>query len=301
MWLDRAMPTNPAHLLLTIPSPAGPPPDVGGWYHHEIIEPGKQPLLLLLAALICTFLVIRLSTRMIRRQVRWWPGNIIYGDVHVHHVVIGTCAMVASGIGGFAANGASPTLELCAVLFGMGTGLVLDEFALIFHLQDVYWAEAGRKSIDAVILATVTTFLLLLGFSPLGLNQIEGSHALLRWLFVGYALVALALSTVCFLKGKMWTGVLGMLAPPVTLPIAFIGPIVITGPLALPIVLIGAVRLAKPSSPWARWCYPSASKRMARSLARAQRHHCRWTIRKHRLWDLIGGAPYPAEVWESPR
>ena len=29
--------------------------------------------------------------------------------------------------------------------FGIGAGLTLDEFALWLHLEDVYWAEEGRR------------------------------------------------------------------------------------------------------------------------------------------------------------
>jgi hypothetical protein len=36
------------------------------------------------------------------------------------------------------------------VLFGLGAGLTLDEFALLLDLGDVYWAKEGRSSIDAV-------------------------------------------------------------------------------------------------------------------------------------------------------
>ena len=39
------------------------------------------------------------------------------------------------------------------MLFGIGTGLTLDEFALWLNLKDVYWEKEGRKSIDAVIIA----------------------------------------------------------------------------------------------------------------------------------------------------
>ncbi|HKF80295.1 MAG TPA: hypothetical protein VKB17_05670, partial [Thermoleophilaceae bacterium] len=43
--------------------------------------------------------------------------------------------------------------ETIAVLFGVGLGLTLDEFALWLNLQDVYWSPKGRESIDAVIVA----------------------------------------------------------------------------------------------------------------------------------------------------
>ena len=40
-----------------------------------------------------------------------------------------------------------------AIFFGIGAALVLDEFALILHLEDVYWTEDGRTSVDAVFVA----------------------------------------------------------------------------------------------------------------------------------------------------
>ena len=45
---------------------------------------------------------------------------------------------------------------------------MLDEFALILHLRDVYWPEEGRTSVDAVFVAIAVTGLLLLGLRPLG-------------------------------------------------------------------------------------------------------------------------------------
>jgi hypothetical protein len=39
-----------------------------------------------------------------------------------------------------------------AIPFGIGGALVLDEFALLLNLQDVYWAKEGRQSLDAVVL-----------------------------------------------------------------------------------------------------------------------------------------------------
>jgi hypothetical protein len=37
-----------------------------------------------------------------------------------------------------------------SVGYGVGAALTLDEFALWLNLEDVYWAHAGRLSIDAV-------------------------------------------------------------------------------------------------------------------------------------------------------
>lgn len=42
--------------------------------------------------------------------------------------------------------------RLTAVLYGAGSALTLDEFALWLNLQDDYWTQQGRESIDAVVL-----------------------------------------------------------------------------------------------------------------------------------------------------
>src|SRR5579884_2939683 len=116
-------------------------------YRLRIVVPGREPLFLLLLGLVGSFVFIRFSVRMIRRGVRWWPGNITPGGLHIHHVVFGQVLMLVGGIGSFALRGdAALPREVLAVLFGVGCGLVLDEFALVLHLEDVYWSEEGRKS-----------------------------------------------------------------------------------------------------------------------------------------------------------
>ncbi len=84
--------------------------------------------------------------------------NVSVGGVHVHHLVWGILllltvsylwlAQVGTGVG-------SPgrwASRLTALLYGMGSALTLDEFALWLRLQDVYWTREGRSSIDAVVL-----------------------------------------------------------------------------------------------------------------------------------------------------
>ena len=57
-------------------------------------------------------------------------------------------------------------VELLAIAFGIGAALVLDEFALVLRLADVYWEPEGRESIDAVVLAggIAVQYVLGLGF-----------------------------------------------------------------------------------------------------------------------------------------
>lgn len=68
-----------------------------------------------------------------------------------------------------------PWAEIETALFGIGTALVLAEFALILYLKDAYWSEEGRLSVDAVVDAVVVGAavcgLLLLGAAPFGVND----------------------------------------------------------------------------------------------------------------------------------
>ncbi|MCD0482463.1 hypothetical protein LO771_08620 [Streptacidiphilus sp. ASG 303] len=234
-------------------------------YRHHILEQGKEPLFLLLVGFIGSFLFIRFSVRMIRRGVRWWPGNVTPGGLHIHHVVFGLGFLLAGGFGVFTTGGAR--LGLFGLLFGIGCGLVLDEFALLLHLEDVYWSEQGRKSVDAVIIGILVTGLLLTGYVPLGVVPGEST----RWGLVAGLSVNALLSVVTLVKGKVWTGLLGILVPGLS--------------------LVGAVRLARPASPWARWRYRTRPRRAARAERRERRLHRRADLARTRLFDLIAGAP----------
>lgn len=242
------------------------------FYHRVIVEPGKQPLFLLLITFVVTFLFIRFSVRMIRAEVSWWPGNVSAGDTHVHHVVFGVVFMLLAGIGAFTpVAGDSPWWEILAMVFGMGAALVLDEFALILHLRDVYWSEEGRKSVDAVILGAAVTGLLILGALPFGVNGLSFRQSAALWELVAILVLNIAAVGVTFLKGRFWLGVLGVFVPL--------------------FALVGALRVSKPTSPWARWHYPAGSKKAARAQRRLEHHDARWTKLKIRIFDAIAGRP----------
>ncbi|ABL05684.1 conserved hypothetical membrane protein [Mycobacterium ulcerans Agy99] len=118
--------------------------------------------------------------------------------------------------------------------FGIGAALVLDEYALILHLSDVYWEEDGRTSVDAVFAAVAVAGLLTLGLHPLMFFPTiwSGSDSVLpRAVVVGGLVLTLPLATVVLIKGKVWTGLLGMF-------------IVV-------LLVIGAIRLSRPHAPWA--------------------------------------------------
>jgi hypothetical protein len=57
------------------------------------------------------------------------------------------------------------------------------------------------------------------------------------------------------------------------------------------VALFGAVRLARPGSPWARRFYRKRPKARARARLRSFRHARRWDRPRRKFQDLIGGAP----------
>lgn len=247
------------------------------WLEHGVVEHGRLPLLCFLLGLLVGFLLIRLSVRMIRADVKWWPGNITPGGQHIHHVVFGIVLMLLAGIGLIAVyvDGSQTIGAVLAAIFGSGAALVLDEFALIFYLRDVYWSEQGRTSVDAVFAAVAFTGLLLLGFHPLELLSPADFRAdpdpWVRGALAVLAVLNLGLCVVVLLKGKIWTGLIGLFV--------------------LPILVLAAIRLSRPSAPWARWRYASRPKKMERALRREKKWRRPLIRAKIYLQDAIAGKP----------
>ncbi|KAB1148565.1 hypothetical protein F7R91_07075 [Streptomyces luteolifulvus] len=243
---------------------------MGHWLERNIIEPGKLPLLCALTAFVLTFVITRVITRLIRAG-RGPFGNVQAGGLHIHHVVPGVLLIIIGGFGAVASARHGVGAALSAVIFGVGAGLVLDEFALILHLDDVYWTEAGRQSVEVVVVTAALVGLLLAGFSPFGVNdlsqdELQDRGTVLSTIAVNFFLALLALS-----KGKPRTALFGAIIPI--------------------IALIGAIRLARPGSPWARRFYRRRPRARARSTLRIYHHDRRWTTLSRKLQDLIGGKP----------
>ena len=199
--------------------------DLSRAYHVHIEAAGKEIHFLILVAFTISFGFIRTSAHLIRAQVSWWPGNVeTKGGTHIHHLVWGILLVMAMGYLGLAVDMGSPWLELTAIAFGIGIGLTLDEFALWLNLEDVYWSEKGRQSIDAVIVAAsllglsllglqfwidaYEAFLLLLGLGGERFTGGESAAYLVPWQAVG-----VALATVCLLNRRWLTGIVGMFIP----------------------------------------------------------------------------------------
>ena len=218
---------------------------VGSEFQSEIVDTGRLAAFLFFIALLGTFAFIRTSTWMIRKQVSWWPGNVSVGGTHVHHLVWGICAMMIFGYLGIVFQPESPWLEIVTVLFAIGMGLTLDEFALWVELKDVYWEKEGRKSLDAMFIAGCVAGALLVGISAWAKLADDVGDGVVA--FVGaFGVIGVVVALVNAAKEKFGMAILGLFIWP-----AGIGP---------------AFRLAKPHSLWARKLY--RGEKLERSRAR---------------------------------
>ncbi|MEU0197538.1 MULTISPECIES: hypothetical protein [unclassified Streptomyces] len=243
------------------------------WLERNIIEPGKLPLLLALVSFVLTFLITRTITRLIRAGKGPFRNISGSGGVHVHHVVPGVVLTIVGGFGAVAGGQHGFGSALAAVVFGIGAGLVLDEFALVLHLADVYWTPAGRKSVEMVVLTAALVGLLLIGFSPLGVNDLSEDQQENRAAVIVNVVVNFAFALIALFKGKVRLAVVGVIVPVVA--------------------LVAAVRLARPGSPWAKRFYRRRPRARARSGLRAYHHDRRWAGPRRAFQDWLGGAPDP--------
>jgi len=86
---------------------------------------------------------------------------------------------------------------------------------------------------------------------------------------VALILINFAGAAVSLLKGKIWSGIIGIFIPVIS--------------------IITAIRLAVPGSPWARWRYPEGSAKLAAAIRRDQR--LRRPFIRAKIWfqELIAG------------
>lgn len=245
-----------------------------GWWQNRIVDPGKEPLALCLIAFIAIFLLTRLVARLIRSGHGPFRDNVRASGLHVHHAVPGLVLLLAGSVTSLAAF--EPTsLNIAGLAIGAGASMVLDEFALILHLRDVYWSQQGRASVQAVALAGMVMGLVLLGFTPTSLEELSDAQAPVRYSAIIGLLLTFACCLVCAAKGKYRLVVLAVIIPPTA--------------------YVGAVRLARPGSPWYHR-YPEGSDKQVLANRRVSRLNSRWVRPVTWFADLIAGAPSEQEA-----
>jgi lysyl-tRNA synthetase class 2 len=215
-------------------------------YREGIVDTGREPQFLFLVSFLCSFGFIRTSAHLIRAQVSWWPGNVEVGGTHIHHLVWGILLLLVSGWVAVALEPQSPWREMIAVMFGVGTGLTLDEFALWLNLRDVYWSQEGRRSIDAVIVAAAVAGMALVGFR----GWLDAATTVEDEIFAvvgGAGALGIAIAVINAAKEKFGVALVGLVV--------------------MPVGVVGALRLAKPRSVWARFYGDAKRKRAERRFA----------------------------------
>jgi hypothetical protein len=232
----------------------------------------ERPILCLLGGFLVTFLLTRGVTCLIRAQ-RGPFGDLSLGELHLHHMVWGAGLVLASGIAEFAFIPRESWNAVLALAFGVGSALMLDEFALMIYLRDVYWSAEGRRSIDAVI-----TMIVIVAMVAVPLTSGLLPTASVPVVFAG-ALAYVALIAVCLVKGKPFAALAGVLVP-IILP-------------------IGAVRLARPGSPWAMIRYGRDTRKHQRAVARFRSTAPHEKLRQ-RVLAAIGGTLLPAAEGSDP-
>ena len=204
---------------------------MASWWHRDVIAAGKLPLMLCFLAFVLTFAPTRTITRMIRDGRGPFRNQVTASGTHIHHSVPGLILLIIGAFTAIASPGSLGWRCFAGLAVGIGTSLVLDEFALILHLQDVYWSGEGQLSVEAVSLTAACLGLALVGFSPFGVKDVDGIELSLRLTATGILIADFVLAFICVLKGKYRSALFGLFLPPVG--------------------VIGALRLARPSSIWA--------------------------------------------------
>ncbi|HEY1678731.1 MAG TPA: hypothetical protein VGG04_13540 [Candidatus Sulfotelmatobacter sp.] len=130
---------------------------IGQLVHERIPERPRKRLFVASVSFFLTFGGVRAVVYAVVHQVP--PFHFIqHGGRHIHHLVFGILILLFVGYAWLAEIGSGSDdssillSRLMSILYGVGAALTLDEFALWFNLQDVYWSPQGRTSIDAIIL-----------------------------------------------------------------------------------------------------------------------------------------------------
>jgi hypothetical protein len=146
---------EPQPTMRAVPTPS----DVRIAY-REGLGPRERAVLWSWTGFTATFAAVRAITYTIRRGAGPFR-NVSVGGAHLHHYLWGI-GMLA-GVGAVAVRGTDEARHhpLVALSYGTGMALIVDEFALLLDLKDVYWAREGRISVDlgvGLVAAGGTTF-----------------------------------------------------------------------------------------------------------------------------------------------
>ena len=149
--------------------------------YREEVDHTHESLLNAAVAFTVTFAGLRGLTYAIKYQMVPW-GNLVTAGVHVHHYVWGVALLLVVGMVSLIVD--TPRYNpVLGMLYGVATALVIDEFALLLNLRDVYWTTEGRVSIDVALttIAIALVYFLAKAFwRRLGRELLRSLHGRLR-------------------------------------------------------------------------------------------------------------------------
>ena len=142
------------------PAPLVPTPSQVRRAFNEALSPGRQSATLSWLSFTVTFIVVRFITHRIRDKKTHPDGaagkkggihDLSFRGIHLHHYLWGICTVsLVAGLS-LRVDERIRRHPLMAIAYGIGMGLIVDEFALLLDLKDVYWAKEGRTSVDLAI------------------------------------------------------------------------------------------------------------------------------------------------------
>jgi hypothetical protein len=128
--------------------------DLRALYYKHFGDRRKERQLFSTGAFFTTFAAVRGITHAIRAE-RGPFKNITPGGRHIHHMTFGITGLLSVGYLWLLEIGIKEdrrSSRVTSVIYGAGSALTLDEFALWLNLEDDYWTKQGRESIDAIVL-----------------------------------------------------------------------------------------------------------------------------------------------------
>ena len=128
-----------------------------GAYREHFSEHRRERQFISTGGFFLTFALTRAITHAIKAGRGPFRNIGGKGGPHIHHMTFGIVGNLIVGYLWVLQVGTrdhpSPRLSrITSFLFGAGSALTLDEFALWLNLEDDYWTAKGRESIDAVVL-----------------------------------------------------------------------------------------------------------------------------------------------------
>jgi hypothetical protein len=119
--------------------------------YRSTVDQTRQSVLVGWGAFTATFAVTRAITYTLHKNGAGGSGGITIAGRHIHHYNFGIALLAGVGAVAVRGDGQGRRHPVVSAAYGSGIALIVDEFALLLDLKDVYWASDGRKSVDAAV------------------------------------------------------------------------------------------------------------------------------------------------------